>query len=100
MMENYAGNIMRNDCVAIPDMRDGSGCATVKEVTENTYAILNEIGNVVRMIRDALIGQEPMKNQEINEPRPDKSMVDTMVEQRDLAERILKDIVRVRDALW
>lgn len=100
MMENYVGNIMRNDCVAIPDMRDGSGYETVKDVMENTGAILKETYNVVQMIRDELIGPEPLKNQEVNEPRADKSMVATMVEQRDFAERILKDIVRVRDALW
>ena len=100
MMENYVGNFMRNDCVAIPEMRDGSGYETVKGVMENTGAILKETYNVVQMIRDALIGPEPSTNQGVNEPRADKSIVDTMVEQRDFAERILKDIVRVMEALW
>lgn len=100
MMENYVGNIMRNDCVALPDMRNGEGYPTAKDVIENTGAILKETYNVVHMIRDALIGPEPLTNQGVNEPRADKSMIDTLVEQRDFAERILRDIVSVREALW
>ena len=99
-MENYVGNIMRNDCVPIPEMRNGAGYVTVKEVIENTGAILKETYGVVQTIRDALIGPEPLATQGVNEPRADKTMVDTMVEQREFAERILRDIVRVRDALW
>lgn len=100
MMENYVGNIMRNDCVALPDMRVEKGYATVKDVIETTGAILKETYNVVHMIRDALIGPETMTNQGVNEPRADKSMLDTLAEQRDFAERILKDIVSVRETLW
>lgn len=74
---------------------------TVKELLENMGTILDEIGNQVGMISDALYrGGNHGEKEPANEPCAMPPMVVVMRDQRDAAECLLKEIVKIRDALW
>lgn len=76
---------------------------TAKELLENMDTILGEMGIEVAMISDAVYGSG--KNVETestltNEPRITPPMVVMMRDQRDNAEYLLKEIIKIRGALW
>lgn len=75
---------------------------TAKGLLENMGAILKELNNEVRMISDAVYrgGNRPTDEEVPNEPKGMPPMVVTMREQRDTAECLLKDIIKIREALW
>lgn len=74
---------------------------TVKELLENMGTILDEIGNQVGMISDALYrGGNHGEKEPANEPCAMPPMVVVMRGQRDAAENLLKEIVKIREALW
>ena len=76
---------------------------TVKELLENMGAILEELNNEVRMIADAVYrGGNCNKVEEVpNEPKPPMPpMIVIMKEQRDVAGGTLRELVKIREALW
>lgn len=75
---------------------------TAKELLENMGAILKELNNEVRMISDAVYrGGCCNPVEEIpNEPKGMPPMVAIMHGQRDEAEELLKEVVKIREALW
>lgn len=76
---------------------------TVKELLENMDSILGEMDIQVSMISDAVYrcGKDVEKGPALtNEPRITSPMVDMMREQRDTAEHLLKEIIKIREALW
>lgn len=76
---------------------------TAKELLDNMESILGEMGNHIDMISDAVYrgGKNVEKGPDLtNEPCATPPMVVTMREQRDTAERLLKEIVKIREALW
>lgn len=78
---------------------------TVKELLENMWSILKEMENQVAMISDAVYrGDEKRveKGQAVttNEPCATPPMIVMMSMQRDTAEYLLKEIVKIREALW
>lgn len=76
---------------------------TAKELLDNMGGILREMENDVAMISDAVYrgGKAEEKGQALtNEPCATPPMVVIMREQRDTAERLLKEIVKIREALW
>lgn len=90
-------------------MNENTRCAveevkreTAKELLENMGAILVELNNEVRMISDAVYrGGNCNPVEEVpNEPKRMPPMVDIMQEQRDAAAGVLKELVRIREALW
>lgn len=75
---------------------------TVKELLENMGAILVELNNNVRMISDAVYRGGNLKTVEEvnNEPKEMPPIVAIMQGQRDSAEEILKEVVKITEALW
>ena len=76
---------------------------TAKELLDNMWSILREMGNHIDMISDAVYrdGKNVEKGPALtNEPCATPPMVVTMREQRDTAERLLKEIIKIREALW
>lgn len=76
---------------------------TVKELLENMDSILGEMKIQVAMISDAVYRGENQVEKGptlTNEPRATPPMVVIMREQRDTAEYLLKEIVKIREALW
>lgn len=78
---------------------------TVKELLENMWSILKEMQNQVSMISDAVYrgGEKCVeKGQAVttNEPCATPPMVVMMSMQRDTAEYLLNEIVKIREALW
>lgn len=76
---------------------------TAKELLDSMGVILGEIANQVGMISDAVYrgGKNVEKGPALtNEPCATPPMVVMMREQRDAAERLLKEIVKIREALW
>ncbi len=76
---------------------------TAKELLENMWSILGEMDIQVTMISDAVYrgGKNEEKGPALtNEPRATPPMVVMMREQRDAADRLLKEIVKIREALW
>lgn len=77
------------------------GTETVKELLENMGSILKEMENQVTMISDAVYkGGNHEEKKPANEPRAMPPMVVIMREQRDTAEYLLKEIVKIREVLW
>ena len=76
---------------------------TVKELLEDTDKYLREMKNHIDMISDAVyrganrVEKGPATT---NEPRATPPMVVIMREQRDTAECLLKEIIKIREALW
>ncbi len=76
---------------------------TAKELLENMGCILGEMDNQVAMISDAVYrgGKNVEKGPALtNEPCATPPMVVTMKLQRDTAEHLLKEIIKIREALW
>ena len=76
---------------------------TVKELLENMGAILEEMGSQVAMISDAVYrgGNRVEKGPALtNEPCATPPMVVMMKLQIDTAESLLKEIIKIREALW
>lgn len=74
---------------------------TAKELLENMGAILGEMVNEVAMISDAVYrGENLVEKEPANEPRATPPMVVIMRDQRDTAECLLKEIIKIREALW
>ena len=74
---------------------------TAKELLENMDSILGEIDIQVAMISDAVYrGGNHDKEEPTNEPCATPPLVVIMRKQRDDAERLLKEIVKIREALW
>jgi len=76
---------------------------TAKALLENMGAILREMGDEVAMISDAVYrgGKNVEKGQALNdEPRAMPPMIVTMKLQIDTANLLLKEIVKIREALW
>jgi len=74
---------------------------TVKELLENMGTILGEMGNQLGMISDALYrGGNHEEKEPANDPCAMPPMAVLMRDQRDAAENLLKEIVKIREALW
>ena len=73
---------------------------TAKELLENMGAILMELNNQVRMIAEAVYRGADSVEKAPNEPRETPPMIAIMKGQRDSAEEILRELVRIREALW
>ena len=71
---------------------------TVKSILENNDAIQKELMNVIGSIDEAIYGTRTNANME--KEAPDISLLDTLKRQRNYNERILKAIVRIKEALW
>ena len=92
----------------IVGMNESARCAvgevkreTAKELLENMGAILMELNNEVRMISDAVYrGGNCDLVEEVPNEQKMPSIVAIMRGQRDAAEEVLKELVRIREALW
>lgn len=74
---------------------------TAKELLGNMWSILGEMNNEVAMISDAVYrGGNNGEKEPANEPCAMPPMVVVMRGQRDAAENLLKEIVKIREALW
>lgn len=75
---------------------------TAKELLDNMGAILKELNHEVRMISDAVYrGCNCNPVEEVpNELKEMPPMIAIMKGQRDAAEEALKELVRIREALW
>lgn len=93
----------------IVDMNELTQCTgeeakreTAKELLENMGAILKELNNQVRMISDAVYRGCTRKTVEEvpNELKEMPPMIVIMKGQRDAAEEALRELVKIREALW
>ena len=94
-MNDYANTIT---CLAEEQRRE-----TAKELLENIGCILREMENHVAMISDAVYrGENHVEKGPAltNEPCATPPMVVMMRGQRDTAEYLLKEIIKIREALW
>ena len=76
---------------------------TAKELLGNMWSILGEMNNEGAMISDAVYrgGKNVEKGQALtNEPCDMPPMITTMKSQIDAANLLLKEIVKIREALW
>ena len=74
---------------------------TAKELLDSMGVILGEIANQVGMISDAVYrGEHPVEKEPVNEPRATPPMVVMMKLQIDTANLLLKEIIKIREALW
>lgn len=73
---------------------------TVKELLGNMWSILGEMNNEVAMISDAVYRGNHGEKEPTNEPCAMPPMVVVMRGQRDAAEHLLKEIIKIREALW
>ena len=74
---------------------------TAKELLENMGSILREMENQVAMISDAVYrGENHVEKEPANEPCAMPPMVVMMKLQIDTAESLLKEIIKIREALW
>lgn len=74
---------------------------TAKELLESMGCILREMEDQISMISDAVYrGGNCEVKEPANEPRATPPMVVIMQEQRDTAEHLLKEILKIREALW
>ena len=74
---------------------------TAKELLENMGAILGEMANQIALISDAVYrGDGNQKSVLTNESCATPPLVVIMREQRDTAEYLLKEIMKIRDVLW
>ena len=110
MMNNIDANMIKNGTIEDWIVANEKTCSgeeqkmeTAKELLENMESILGEMDNQVAMISDAVYrgGKNVEKGPALtNEPRPMPPLVVMMRKQRDDAERLLKEIIKIRDALW
>ena len=86
-------------------MNESAQCAaekreTAKELLESMGVILEAMRNEVRMIADAVYrGCTPVEEVP-NEPKATPPMIVIMQGQRDAAGEILRELERIREALW
>ena len=73
---------------------------TAKDLLDNMGSILREMENEVAMISDAVYRGRNVEKEPANEPCATPPMVVIMRGQRDTAECLLKEIVKIREALW
>lgn len=76
---------------------------TAKELLEDTRSIFREMENQVAMISEAVYrGENSVEKGPAltNEPCATPPMVVMMRLQRDTAEHLLKEIIKIREALW
>lgn len=74
---------------------------TAKELLDNMDGILREMEAQVAMISDAVYkGGKSVEKEPNNEPCATPPMIIIMQRQRDTAERLLKEIIKIREALW
>ena len=73
---------------------------TARELLDDMGGILKEMENQVAMISDAVYRGKSLAEESINEPCAPPPMVVMMQGQRDTAEYLLKEIIRIREALW
>ena len=73
---------------------------TAKELLENMKAILKEMNTEVRMISDAVYRGVNINQEAPDEPKVTPPMVDIMQEQRNMAQDILDELIKIRQALW
>lgn len=76
---------------------------TARELLQTMGCILKEMKNQVDMISDAVYrGENRVEKGQVqtNEPCATPPMVAIMQEQGDTAEYLLKEIVKIREALW
>lgn len=108
-MNNIDANMIKNGTIEDWIVAKEKTCSgeeqkreTAKELLENMREILREMGNQVAMISDAVYrGDEKCVEKELaNEPGATPPMVVMMREQRDTAEYLLKEIIKIREALW
>ena len=71
---------------------------SAKSILENMDAILNELGNELRQIDDAI--HSPGKvERDATEPQ-DECLLGTLNRQRHIAEKLLETAVHIREGLW
>ena len=70
---------------------------SAKTILENMDAILKELENELTRIESAIYSEKPIEG--TNTPK-DKSMLETLNRQRDMAEGLLKLAVHIREGLW
>lgn len=107
-MNNIDANMIKNGTIEDWIVANEKTCSgeeqkmeTVKELLENMGCILGEMGNQVAMISDAVYrGENHEKKELANAPCATPPMVVMMRAQRDAAERLLKEIIKIREALW
>lgn len=93
----------------IVGMNESARCAveeakreTAKELLENMGAILKKLNTEVRMISDAVYrGCNCNPVEEVpDEPKGMSPMVVIIKGQRDAAEEVLRELIKIREALW
>lgn len=72
---------------------------TLKAIMENMSAILQEMDNVTNTMCEAFYGERTEQTEARQEVRRE-TILQTLSNQRDLAERIHKKIVKIREGLW
>ena len=72
---------------------------TLKAIMENMSAILTEMDSVTNTMCEAFYGERTGQTETRQEIRQE-TILQTVSNQRDLAERILKKIVKIREGLW
>lgn len=109
-MNNIDANMIKNGTIEDWIVANEKTCSgeeqkkeTAKELLDDTRCILREMENHVAMISDAVYrGERPVETGPAltNEPCATPPMVVMMREQRGTADRLLKEIVKIREALW
>lgn len=109
-MNNIDANMIKNGTIEDWIVAKERTCSveepkrdTAKELLESMGCILREMENQVAMISDAVYrGENRVEKGQVqtNEPCATPPMVIIMHEQRDTAEYLLKEILKIREALW
>lgn len=74
---------------------------TAKELLGNMDNILREMETQIALISDGIYrGQSLVQNEPNNGPCATSPMVVLMQQQVDTAERLLQEIIKIREALW
>ena len=91
-----------NDFVnAVPCSGEELRRETAKDLLGDMDGILREMETQVSMISDALYrGRNLVESGNNKEPCDAPPMVVIMQEHRDTAERLLQEIIKIREALW
>ena len=70
---------------------------TAKSILENMDAILKELSEELRRIDDAIYAPSPLEDAK---DASDECLLETLNRQRNMAGRLLKTAVHIRDGLW
>lgn len=84
-----------DDCAMHTREQNG---ATMKDIIMNTESILHETANQLGMIEAAVCGNYP--KEEPQKPLAEASLIETLAENRDTAEQILKTVIKLKDRMW